>query len=329
MKINFHQRPHDTSERVWNFYSGHGDIMSTFINRFQWYEFSRNQYVSEFPLHVDIETTSECNMNCPMCFRSQFRDLGQMDWDVFTKIVDECHDQGVYSIRLSWRGEVLTHPRIFDMIDYATSKINNVSFLTNTMFITKKVADFIIDKGLAYIGCSFDGIGEVYNKVREPAKYESSRNKLKYLKETRDARGLQNPQIRVTTIWPAISRDPQAYYDALKDVTDLIVVNNYKDFTASPKPIDGFVCQYPWERLIVAHDGRVQCCTGWNSDDITLGNIKEKTLKDLWCGEKLSRLRKVHAQGKRMEFAGCASCRHGNELCDQNIPIEEIVERKH
>jgi len=329
VKINFHQRLYDSTERFWKFYGNQGNFLQLLINRLQWYEYPKNSFVSDFPLHVDIEVTSNCNMNCPMCFRSNFRDIGDIDEDVFKKIVDECQENGVYSVRLSWRGESLIHPKIFDMIEYSTKRIPNVSFLTNTFFITKKVADFLIEKQLTYIGCSFDGIGHNYEMIRKPAKYEESLSKLRYLKEARDKLGAKKPQIRVTTIWPAISKNPQAYYDALSPVTDMIVVNNYKDFSAPYDPISDFVCQYPWERLMVAHNGRVQCCTGWNSDDITLGYVQENSLRKLWHSEKLTELRKLHSEKRRMDSKGCTVCRHGNKVTDQSVDICEIAQRGH
>ncbi len=327
MKINFHQNPYDSPERFWKFYGKQGDFLSAFINRIQWYEYPLYHFVSDFPLHVDIETSSKCNMSCPMCFRKNLKESGQMDWETFCKVVDECKEMGIYSIRLSWRGEALTHPRIFDMIEYSIEKIPNVSFLTNTFLVTEKVADFLVDVGLSYIGCSFDGIGSIYNRIRSPAKFEESYENLRYLKSRRDKLGRAKPRIRVCSIWPAVSNDPQAYYDRMSKVSDLIVVNNYKNFSAPPAPIPDFVCQYPWERLIVAFNGRVQCCTGWNSDDISLGNVAEKSLCEMWHGDKLNRLRSLHREGRRLELESCSICRHGNELTDQSISIEEIIER--
>lgn len=327
MNTNKDQRVYDTPDRFWKFYGSHGDFLATFINRLQWYEYSKNYFVSDFPLHVDIETTSNCNMNCPMCFRKIFRDLGDMDWRVFAKIVDECEKNKVYSVRLSWRGEALTHPRIFDMIEYACKRISNVSFLTNAFLVTKEVADFLIEKRMTYLGCSFDGMGEVYNRVRFPAKFEDSLNKLKYFKEKRDSLGLCNPKIRVCSIWPAVSMDPLGYYECLSKVSDLVVINEYMDLN-DRRPAPDFVCQYPWERLVVAHNGRVQCCTGWNAEGITLGNVKNTSLRLLWHGDKLNELRELHKSGRRLECKGCSTCRHGTVLPDQSTSIYEIISKE-
>ena len=45
--------------------------------------------------------------------------LGYMEFDLFKKIIDECGRNGVFSIRISFRGEPLLHPQAFEMIEYA------------------------------------------------------------------------------------------------------------------------------------------------------------------------------------------------------------------
>jgi len=37
-------------------------------NRRQWVEYPEQQYVANYPLHVDIELASVCNLRCPMCY---------------------------------------------------------------------------------------------------------------------------------------------------------------------------------------------------------------------------------------------------------------------
>ena len=58
------------------------------------------------------------------------KNTGQMDMKLFKKAVDECAMHNVFSIRLSWRGEPLSHPKIKEMIAYATGKVRNVSYIS-------------------------------------------------------------------------------------------------------------------------------------------------------------------------------------------------------
>ena len=50
-------------------------------------------YTSDFPLHIDIETTNICNLLCPMCPRTiqidngTYVDIGTMSMDFYKKII--------------------------------------------------------------------------------------------------------------------------------------------------------------------------------------------------------------------------------------------------
>ena len=328
LQINFHQKTFDTPERYWSFIVNQGNFVDYFFNRLSWYIGPKNTIITPFPLHVDLESASTCNMDCPMCYRSKLKDTGQMDFDLFKKAVDECEANNVFSIRLSWRGETLTHPRIKEMIAYATSKIKNVSFLTNAFYIDDDMIDCFIKNAVNYISVSFDGINEDYEKIRYPAKFEESYERLARLRDKKKAVGANRPQVRVCTIWPAIRDDPDAYYNTMKDVSDYIVYNPYINFKGPMEIKPDFICQYPWERIVISANGNVQCCTGWDADDIVLGNIMDKSIYDMWHSDLMNKIRKIHSEGHRMSLNSCANCRHGSKG-DPDINISEVVERKY
>ncbi|NQT90519.1 MAG: SPASM domain-containing protein [Candidatus Omnitrophica bacterium] len=326
LDINFHQRSFDTPERYWGFVLSQGQFQRYFLNRFKWYLCPRYAIVSPFPVHVDLESASTCNMKCPMCYRDQLKETGQMDVDLFKKAIDECAANNLFSIRLSWRGETLTHPQIEEMIAYATSRIDNVSFLTNAFFIDDKKIDFFIKSRLSYVAVSFDGIDDTYEAVRHPARFKESYEHLAALRDRKKELKSMLPQVRVCTLWPAISKDPDAYYEKMKEVSDYVVCNPYINFKGQMKIKPDFICQYPWERIVVAFNGDAQCCTGWNADDIVLGNIKDKSIHELWHSSRLNKIRRAHSEGRRMELNSCARCRHGSKG-DPNIDIQDILKR--
>ena len=327
LQVNFHQKMFDTPERYWSFIVNQGNFIDYFFNRLNWYIGPKNTIITPFPLHVDLESASTCNMDCPMCYRSKLKDTGQMNFDLFKKAIDECETNNVFSIRLSWRGETLTHPRIKEMIAYATNKIKNVSFLTNAFYIDDDMIDCFIENAINYVSVSFDGIKENYEKIRYPAKFEESYKRLARLRDKKRATGANRPQVRVCTIWPAIRDDPDAYYKTMKEVSDYIVYNPYINFKGPMQIKPDFICQYPWERIVVASNGQAQCCTGWNADDIVLGNIMDKSIYDMWHSDLMNKIRRVHSEGHRMSLNSCANCRHGSKG-EPNIEISEIVERR-
>ena len=327
LQVDFHQKMFDTPERYWSFIVNQGNFIDYFFNRLNWYIGPKNTIITPFPLHVDLESASTCNMDCPMCYRSKLKDTGQMNFDLFKKAIDECETNNVFSIRLSWRGETLTHPRIKEMIAYATNKIKNVSFLTNAFYIDDDMIDCFIENAINYVSVSFDGIKENYEKIRYPAKFEESYKRLARLRDKKRATGANRPQVRVCTIWPAIRDDPDAYYKTMKEVSDYIVYNPYINFKGPMQMKPDFICQYPWERIVVAFNGNAQCCTGWNADDIILGNIRDNTIYEMWHSDLMNKIRDIHAGSRRMELNSCANCRHGSKG-EPNIEISEIVERR-
>lgn len=328
LHIDFHQKTFDTPQRNWLFILNQGAFNEWVLNRINWSLAPTYRLVAPFPLHVDIETASTCNMNCPMCYRDMLDETGQMDMELFTKIVDECERNGVYSVRLSWRGEALTHPRAKEMIAYAAKRIPNVSFLTNAFYVEQDVADCLIENGVSYVAISFDGIESIYEAIRAPAKFQENRDRVKFLKDRREQAGKTRPQIRLCTIWPAVRENPEAYTNAMGPVSDYMVCNPYINFKGEMKLKPDFICQYPWQRLVVHFDGKTQTCTGWNAHDIILGNAGETTLEAMWHSDRLNEVRDVHANGERMTLKACAECRHGSEG-DGELDIFKIIDRKY
>ncbi len=217
---------------------------------------------------------------------------------------------------------------IKEMISYSSARIKNVSFLTNAFFLDTEMIDCFIASGLSYVAVSFDGINKTYESIRHPAKFDENYQRLANLKDRKKETGSKLPQVRLCTIWPAIKSDPDAYTQTMGEVSDYMVCNPYINFKGPMSVKEDFICQYPWERIVIGFDGQTQCCTGWNATDIMLGNIKETTIKEMWHSDLMNEIRKVHAQGRRMELESCASCRHGSES-QTDMDIWDIVKRRY
>ncbi|MGO6901960.1 radical SAM protein, partial [Rhizobium ruizarguesonis] len=104
--------------------------------RRKWSEYALNQQVSDYPLLVDLELASICNLRCPMCYTisDEFKksvNTTRMDWDLYCRIIDEIGGK-VPAIRLSLRGEATLHKRFADCVRYAKDHgIKEVSTLTH------------------------------------------------------------------------------------------------------------------------------------------------------------------------------------------------------
>ena len=152
-----------------------------------WEELPKNRTVRDYPLLVDLETVSRCNLSCPMCptVTQEFLDKrvlpfkrGQMDLNLAKKIIDEVAGK-IYSLRLSWIGEPTLHSKLVEIAKYAKDKNKRDLFplQMDTNFIFEYFKK-LVDAGVDLITVSIDGMDEVYNKIRKPLKFDETLKKL-------------------------------------------------------------------------------------------------------------------------------------------------------
>jgi len=296
---------------------GSGHIFSYIKNRIGWHLYPRISHVSKFPLHVDVEISSACDLNCPMCYTTtdEFKkkvNLGLMDFELFKKIIDECIKYNLYSIRISLRGEPFVHQNVYDMIKYAKSKgIKEVSSLTHGGRIDEEKFEQLIDLGLDWLTISFDGIGETYEKIRYPLKFSDMVKKIKNFQEIKKRRKVVKPVIKVQTVWPAISKNPKEFYDIFNSITDQVASNPLIDYLSKDSDIiyeENFTCPQLFQRLVIGSDGRVLLCANDEMSAHIIGNANEQSLYEIWHGDKLKKARESHI--KHMGVKDIEICKH-------------------
>ncbi len=287
--------------------------------RKKWNEVATKHIVLPFPLHLDIESVSACNLKCIMCpwHGEQFKDLnlkggglGYMKWDLFVKIMDEAAKFKVPSIKFNYRGEPLLHPKLAEMVRYAKSKgVLEVQFNSNGLTLDEKKARDLIDAGLDRIIISFDGATkETYEKVRVLSNFERVVGNIKRLVEIRDSLGRVKPSVRVQMcVQPENEAEVDQFASMWIDTVNRIAFGIKKD----PTKIEhgySFPCPQIWQRLMICFDGEVRaCCGDWNGE-MPLGHFPEQSLESIWHSEFLTKLRETHLAGRDSEIPVCAKC---------------------
>jgi len=152
-----------------------------------WNELPKTKKISEYPLLVDLETVSRCNLKCPMCptVTDEFIDKrvtpfkkGQLKYNLIEKVINEVAGK-IYSLRLSWIGEPTLHPRLVDAVELAKkSGIKEISFLTNGYRLDLNYFKKLASAGVDLITVSIDGMGETYNRIRKPLVFEETLKRL-------------------------------------------------------------------------------------------------------------------------------------------------------
>lgn len=298
---------------------GEGHLWSYLKNRIQWYMNPLLKIVPYFPLHVDIEISTNCNMQCPMCYRRTKKFASSikpqfMEKKTFEKIIYECARNKLFSIRLSLRGEPFIHPDIFEFIEIAKkSGIMEVSSLTNGLALTPEKFEKLVQLKFDWLTISFDGIGSTYESIRKPAIFKEAYEKIQKYHQIKKSYNSTKPVIRIQTVWPAIRENPEGFYRMFSPYADSITSNPLIDFLQEDNDIEyneDFICPYLYQRLVIGADGRVLLCTCDEYGDYIVGDAKKESIYKIWHGSKLSEARNwfLKRTKKWWEYAPCQYC---------------------
>lgn len=307
------------------YFLARGHFFRLVWDRFKWYWFPRLNIVPRFPQTVDIETSLSCNLQCPMCTRAAMDPAnlgGIMDFDLFKKIVDECAARRVFSIKLSWRGEPTMNPRLLDMVRYAKAQgIPDVAFLTNGGLLSREDIDELIAAGLDWISFSIDGLHEDYERIRYPITFEHIVGTVTYLKQAKARLGVKKPLVRVQTISGVVHRSN--YFEFWEPLVDRIAViaEQHREDASLIRHDPDYVCQSPFQRVFITHDGTVVPCHGDYFLHHNMGNARQSSIAEVWNSEGFAAFRRDMRRKKRLEYEGCRLCPDGGEYIGEEIEV--------
>lgn len=278
-----------------------------------WEEYPSKFILRDFPMHLDIEITSRCNLKCTFCDKLPLLTndkLGYMDLALYQKIIDEGSENQLWGVKLSYRGEPLLHRDIAEMVRYATQKgILDIYFNTNGMLLSREMSEKLIDAGLHRISVSVDGADpSAFEKERIGAKFDVIQKNIGTLIELRKKRGVNYPKVRVQTVhFPGL--DLNAYRSYWESRCDEVAAVDYKDETSRVEGIIyDWACPQLWQRMTIEWDGTILPC---NNDDFRLlstGNAKEKTVYECWHDKKARDARDLHQKGESHKVKACDGC---------------------
>jgi radical SAM protein with 4Fe4S-binding SPASM domain len=300
-----------------------------FDYRKKWKEYPEKRIVKDFPLHLDIESTNNCNLRCIMCGRNFMKEkLGRIDFKLFKKIIDEGAKYNLPSIKLNYRGEPLLHPKISEMVKYAKEKgIIEVQFNTNGFLLSEKKAKELIRAGLDRIIFSFDGATKkTYEKIRRGSNFERVVDNIKNLVALRNKMKLERPLVRVQMVkMKENGKEAEKFIEMWQPVANRVGLIKERNPLGSKKKNKGFACPQIWQRLMICWDGEVRMCCGDWYGEVVLGNVKKEKIHDIWHSEKLKKIRKLHAENNFNKIPVCAKCEINTPRADKEL--EKLAEK--
>jgi len=180
---------------------------------------------------------------------------------------------------------------------------------------------------------------ETYEKIRYPLKFDDAVKKIKNYQEIKKRKGVVKPIIKVQTVWPAISQNPQEFYNVFNSITDQIAANPLIDYLQNDTDIvyeENFTCPQLWERLVITSDGTAVLCANDEMGSYTVGDSKTQSIFDIWHGKQLHDAREIHLKHLGVDkINACKHCylprkteRENTKLDNRLINIDNYINRE-
>ncbi len=297
---------------------------------------------SDHPVHVDLEASAMCDLRCgsseedPKGFcqiwthehiRNQGLEQytyqrGYMDPVLFGRLIQQCADAGVSSIKLNYRGEASLHPMIVAFVrtaaelgfpDVMLNTNGNGGARKNPALFADLVAAGITDLMFSVDACD----PETYARQRVGGDWEVLLHSVESAVRARaEGRGNPDCRIRASVVrthlnahdvdsgrmeefwkgtrgvdWMSVS---ECYFPAGRE-------HHWKAAQWAQMTAEEFQCADPFRRMVVTWDGRhtMPCCQGFTLA-IDGGPLVEgagapmRSLKEAWASPNFERLRRAH-----------------------------------
>lgn len=282
----------------------------------------------EVPFHIFIDPSAACNFHCKFCFnynkKRTFHKI--MKFELFEKIIMDLKEfsDKIKVLRLYKEGEPLLNRRLADMIKCAkmAEVSEEIDFTTNGSLLSSQKNIELINAGLDAIVISIEGLSKekyfetsgVCIDFKELVKniehfYTHKGNCRVHIKTTDACVSIDEQEHffkvfgdicdeisidRVTPIWPNV------------DLSNVINSNDRGIYNQTIQPVK--VCPYIFYSLTINSDGSVSSCfLDWEHTNI-VGDVKKESFLDIWNGEKIYYLRKLHLEGKTAQNSVCNNC---------------------
>ena len=309
--------------------------------RYRWDVQIRSGSPSSYPLGLQLEPTTYCQLHCPFCPRAQAIGTigpGHMPWDNYENLIRELGPR-IFTI-LFWQwGEPLLHPRIADMIRLA----HNYGILTilstnGQVEITSTCMESLIRSGLDMIIISMDGSSQpVYEKFRKGGSIDRLTAFTRTLIRAKNELGSTTPLINIRTIATSeneeeIDRIRSFTQDAGADLFSVrsLILNDDADPANPLLPGDiglrSFqyqtnesaeqyekmpnLCLKPWAWPTLRYDGTLLVCECDHGMQYSLGNVfRTASFREVWRSLAAQEIRSRFSPDGTIDMDYCCQCR--------------------
>ena len=248
------------------------------------------------PTWVELSLIDVCNRKCEFCPKSD-EDVAPDTYKSMNRIIiDKIHDQlaeikfsGIVS--LCGYGEPLLHKDI----NYIVKKLSNVAkveIITNGDVLTsKKLQELYLSNASKVLVSMYDGPEQI-EKFKEIARQANVPDEIFVLRDR----------------WYDEQND---FGVKLTNRAGTIKVGKQEDISKNK------YCYYPTYQFLIDWNGNVFLCPQDWQRRVTMGNMMQESISEIWSGKILSNYRKNLLLGKRCSNP-CTKCNANGTLLGKN-----------
>jgi hypothetical protein len=157
--------------------------------------------VGRLPSRLYIECTAACNVSCfeaccaPETGITRTRQAGMLDFDLFTRVVDEAAPSLVRIDFFNY-GEAFLHKRAVEMCEYIKSRHPHVYLYTSTngLALSEEQARRLVHSGIDEVTFSIDGATpDTYARYRQRGRFDVAMRNLRAMVEEKRRAGRDVP----------------------------------------------------------------------------------------------------------------------------------------
>jgi radical SAM protein with 4Fe4S-binding SPASM domain len=267
----------------------------------------------------------------------------------FRKTIDELHKDLLY-LTFYFQGEPYLNPKFLEMVKYASKKNIYTSTSTNAHYLDDINAKATVESGLDRLIISIDGttqesyqsyrIGGDLEKVIEGTKnilswkkklksktpyvifqfvvFRQNEHEVEEVKKLGNQLGVDEVKIKSAQIY-----DYESGNDRIPTQEELSRYKKNKDGrfeikTQTPlslgRGVGGEVsCWRMWHSCVITWDGKIVPCCFDKDAKHQLGNLQEKTFKEIWFNGSYTKFR-LSLLKSRKEIDICKNCSEGTKV---------------
>ncbi len=273
-----------------------------------------------FPLQLDFELNSTCNLRCAFCVHGQERVPSRFLAPLaFESAVLEGEEYGLVSVKLNYINEPLLYPDWWRFVRYAKEHgVLNVYFATNGVLLNERNRERAIDERVSKVMISLDATTpETFANIRRSTQFELITRNIEELIVLRERRGVSWPMVRVNFLKTELnSHEAEAFVARWNGVADAIGFQDQvgvpgvdEDAYAGQRAFQSeFRCAFPSKMLVVDSRGEILPCCTFSGRLLSLGNLSRMTLGEAWTSDKMKALRREHLEKRWRSNPICRHC---------------------